>query len=213
MKKILKDSCVLLVITLVAGLLLGLVYSITKDPIATQKEKAQQEAYKKVFSTADHFTALTDDNYSDGKVADTLKPILSEAGYDKDEINGVVVAYDAAGKSLGLVLTTTAKDGYGGDIQFTVGIKEDGTVNGISMLSINETAGLGMRAKDAAFTDKFANKQVEEFKVTKTGSTSDSEIDALSGSTITSKAVTNGVNSAIVAFNYIYNNVVNGGAK
>ncbi len=53
------------------------------------------------------------------------------------------------GSEAGYVITVTDKDGYGGDIQITVGIMSDGTVNGISFLSISETAGLGMRAKRA----------------------------------------------------------------
>ena len=71
------------------------------------------------------------------------------------------------------------------------------------MLSISETAGLGMRAKDDSFTSQYTNKKVDSYKVTKQGASSDNEIDALSGSTITSKAVTNGVNSALVAFKNI----------
>ena len=55
------------------------------------------------------------------------------------------------GSEAGYVITVTDKDGYGGDIQITVGIMSDGTVNGISFLSISETAGLGMRAKEPSF--------------------------------------------------------------
>lgn len=57
MKKntILKDTLILTVITLISGLLLGLVYQITIDPIAEQKEKEKQEAYMAVFADADSF--------------------------------------------------------------------------------------------------------------------------------------------------------------
>ena len=44
------------------------------------------------------------------------------------------------------MVTVTDKEGYGGDIQITVGVTKDGTVSGVSILSISETAGLGMRA-------------------------------------------------------------------
>ena len=84
-----------------------------------------------------------------------------------------------------------------------VGIQNDGKVNGISILSINETAGLGMNADSDAFKSQFANKQVDMFTYTKTGSTSIEEIDALSGATVTTKAMVNGVNAAISAFNHI----------
>ena len=49
---------------------------------------------------------------------------------------------------IGYVLTVTDHEGYGGDIQFTMGVRIDGTLNGISFLSIGETAGLGMKATE-----------------------------------------------------------------
>ncbi|MDE6662957.1 MAG: FMN-binding protein, partial [Lachnospiraceae bacterium] len=53
-----KDTAILLIITLVAGLLLALVYQITKEPIATQKEKAKQDACKEVFTDAETFEGI-----------------------------------------------------------------------------------------------------------------------------------------------------------
>ena len=52
MKKIIKDACILFAITLVAGVLLGIVYDVTKAPIANQSEKAKQEAYRAVLPDA-----------------------------------------------------------------------------------------------------------------------------------------------------------------
>lgn len=98
------------------------------------------------------------------------------------------------------MLSLVDPEGYGGDISFMMGIRLDGTLNGISILSIGETAGLGMNADTDAFKSQFANKKVEKFTFTKTGSTSDSEIDALSGATITTTAMTNGVNAGLAAF-------------
>jgi electron transport complex protein RnfG len=80
-----------------------------------------------------------------------------------------------------------------------MGVTLDGTLNGISLLSISETAGLGMRAGDV-LVPQFTDKNVESFTYTKTGSTSDSEIDAISGATITTKAVVNGVNAGLEYF-------------
>jgi len=78
-----------------------------------------------------------------------------------------------------------------------VGIQDDDTVNGYSITTINETAGLGMNAKEEGFSSQFDDKQVDFFTVTKSGSTSDEQIDAISGATITSKAVTSAVDVAI----------------
>ena len=114
-------------------------------------------------------------------------------------VNACQEAKDASGTVLGYVLTVTTHEGYGGDIQFTVGVRNDGTLNGISLLSISETAGLGMQAGDV-LVPQFADKNAYPYVYTKTGSTADNEIDAISGATITTNAVTNAVDSALVYF-------------
>jgi electron transport complex protein RnfG len=106
------------------------------------------------------------------------------------------------------VLTVTSHEGYGGDIQFTMGITNDGVLNGISILSISETAGLGMRA-DEVLKPQFAGKSAEKYEYTKTGAVSDSQIDAISGATITTNAVVNGVNAGL----YYFQNELGGAAK
>ena len=194
MNKIVKNTGILMAITLVAGALLGLVYEITKDPIAQAQESAKQEAYRTVLADADTF--VNDDNF---KEKDAQK-ILSEAGYDSDDISEVVVGQNSSGEEVGYVITVTSHEGYGGDIQISVGIEADGTVKGIEMLSISETAGLGMKATESEFKDQFKDKNVEKFSYTKSGEKGDDKIDALSGATITTNAVTNAVDSALVYF-------------
>ena len=117
-------------------------------------------------------------------------------------VNATIDEVCTAGDA-GYVITTTDKDGFGGNIQITVGIKKDGTINGVSILSISETAGLGMKAKDdPSWGKQFAGKKVESFSVVKDGSGSgdDAKIDAISGATITSKAVTGAMNSCLAYF-------------
>ncbi|MDD6811620.1 MAG: RnfABCDGE type electron transport complex subunit G [Lachnospiraceae bacterium] len=191
MSKMLKDTGILFAITLIAGLLLGLVYQITKEPIAAQQEKAKQEACKEVFADAKSFQTV--------EVVLPEEKAWAEAGYADETIDEVMAAQNDAGETLGYVITVTTKEGYGGDIHFTVGIREDGTVNGISILEIAETAGLGMRAEEV-LKPQFADKAVEKFEYTKSGATSDSQIDAISGATITTNAVTNGVNAGLYYF-------------
>ena len=82
-------------------------------------------------------------------------------------------------------------------MSISVGIELDGTIKGIEFLSISETPGLGMNATKDTFKNKFAGKKAESLTVTKSGSAGDSEIDAMSGATITSNAVTNAVNAAL----------------
>ena len=132
---------------------------------------------------------------------------VDDHGYTVQTLDEILIAKDASGEALGYVLSITDPEGYGGDISFMMGIRMDGTLNGISILSISETAGLGMNAKTDAFRNQFKDKNVEQFTLTKTGSTADSEIDALSGATITSTAMVNGVNAGLAAFSSL------GGAK
>ena len=191
MSKMLKDTAILLLITLIAGLLLGLVYQITKEPIALQKEKAKQEAYREVFANADSFEE------KEMQVIDEQE--WAAAGFAQETIDEVMTAKDASGNALGYVITVTTKEGYGGDIRFTIGITNEGCVNGISILEISETAGLGMRAGDV-LAPQFAGKTVESFEYVKTGASADNQIDAISGATITTNAVTNGVNAGLYYF-------------
>ena len=196
MKSMLKDAGILFAITLVAGLLLGCVYQITKEPIARQEALAQENACREVFSDAESFEAVTD------FTEEAAQAVLNEGGYSAASVNACQEAKDASGTVLGYVLTVTTHEGYGGDIQFAMGIQDDGTLNGISILSIGETAGLGMRANTDAFKDQFKDKKVDKFEYTKTGATADNQIDALSGATITTNAMTNGVNAGLCAFQY-----------
>ena len=195
MNTILKNTISITVITLVAGLALGVVQDITAGPIATQQEKSKEEAYKTVFEDADKFETYSAD--------DGLTSYLSENGFTAQTIDEIMVAEDSSGKTLGYAFTVTDSEGYGGDIQFAMGVQNDGTLNGISILSISETAGLGMKANTDSFKDQFKNKKVEKFTYTKTGATSDDQIDAISGATITTNAMTNGVNAGLCAFQYV----------
>ena len=197
MKKILKNALALTLITVVLGGILGAVYAITKDPIALQEQKTKEKAYQAVFSDAASFEEM---EIEESGLNAAFDEAIAGIGLTQEYVNEVATACDASGSALGYVITVTTKEGYGGDIEFTVGIQNDGTMNGIYFLSIEETAGLGMRANTADFKDQFVGKNVESISYSKTGATADNEIDALSGATITSKAVTNGVNAALAAF-------------
>lgn len=194
---ILKDTLVLTLITVVAGGLLGFVYEITKDPIAQQEELAKQEAYQAVFAEADSFEVCIE--AEDEGIASYLK----ENGFETQTVNEVMEAKDASGETLGYAINLTTSEGYGGDISFSMGVQLDGTLNGISILTISETAGLGMNATKPEFKDQFMEKQAESFEVTKTGASAENQINAISGATITSNAVTGGVNAGLCAFEYV----------
>ncbi len=199
MKEMMKNTGIILVITIVAGLILGVVYQITKEPIAEQEAKKKQEACQEVFPDADGFEPAE---------AEPVEGVdWAEAGFAQESVDEVMRAVDGSGNALGYVITVTTKEGYGGDITFSIGVRMDGTVNGMSILSISETAGLGMRAEEV-LKPQFAGRQAESFAYTKNGATSDDQIDAISGATITTNAVTNGVNAGL----YYFRTKLGGGA-
>lgn len=148
-----------------------------------------------VFPDADSFEAMD----ITGNTED-FRAALDEAGYTAQTVDEVYEALDASGETAGYVITVTSAEGYGGDIQFSMGVALDGTTLGISFLSISETAGLGMNADTDSFKDQFKDQNVPEFSYSKTGATQEGEIDALSGATITTNAVTNGVNAGLCVF-------------
>ena len=194
--KIIKDALALTLITLVAGVALGGVYEITKDPIAKQEAQAKAEAYEQVFTDAAAFEEVE----MDDTLIQTIRDQLDQEGYKAQSIEEVMRAEDQSGETLGYAFTVVTSEGYGGDIQFSMGVQNDGTLNGISILSIGETAGLGMNADTPAFKDQFVGKQVEKLQYTKNGATQDDEINAISGATVTTNAMTNGVSAGLCAF-------------
>jgi Na+-translocating ferredoxin:NAD+ oxidoreductase subunit G len=202
LKNIIRDTIKIMLITLVSGILLGFVYEITKDPIAQAQEDAKQKAYQQVFTQADSFEE--DADFTKEKAASFLK----EKGIEDSQIDLLVKALDKEKKIIGYVVNVTNHKGYGGDISFTLGVKADGTINDYEMLSINETAGLGMKAKEDKFKSQFHQVKVDQLTVVKTKPASDQDIQAISGATITSSSVTNGVNAGLL---YIQSILAEGG--
>ena len=192
-----KNTLALFAITAVAGVLLGTVYEGTKGARAEQAAKTQQKAYQAVFAEGTSF--------EDVDVADALSTVT----YSEKEVtvDGMVKAMNKSGEVLGYVVSVTAKEGYGGDISFSVGVDLEQNVTGISYLSIAETAGLGMKAKEDDFVQKFVNGSKEKdgtFIVNKDGNDG-IVIDAIGGATITTRAVTKGVNAACEAASHYLN--------
>ena len=196
MKTMMKNTAIMMAITVIAGFILGLVYENTKDAIAASKLEAKNAACKEVFSDASEFEVM------ENVFTDETAALFAENGYGAVTVDEVAVAKSTDGQNLGYVFTITTSEGYAGNIQFTLGVTNDKTVNGISILATGETPGLGLEA-DKVLKPQYANKQVDYFVVTKTGATAESEIDAISGATITSNAVTNGVNAGLFYFDTV----------
>ena len=189
-----KPALILCVITLIAGLLLSTVYGMTKAQIALKQEEEKTASYKEVLPDADKFSTGSD---LKSKVA-ALDGKTYGTSFGKVTIDGAVEGKNSSGDTVGYVIAVTSGDGFNGDISLSVGILTDGTVNGISFTTLNETAGMGMKAEEPAFKDQFAGKNVDSFVLNKQGgSTEDNQIDSISGASITSGAVVNAVNAAV----------------
>ncbi len=192
-KVMLREAGILFAITLLSGLFLGFVYELTREPRRLQQEKAVQEACAAVFSGEEFKNVVFE---QDSFVpSEALQQSLAQTGVT---IGTVFDAKAGDGSLLGYVTESTSANGYGGDIVLYVGIRLDGTVNGVKILEMSETPGLGQEAPNV-LTPQFAGKKVDSFTYTKTGAKADNEVDAITSATVTTKAVTEAVNGALAA--------------
>lgn len=191
--ELIGNALALFLITLVSGLGLSYVYEITKEPIAVQAIQKTLEANREVFSEADSF----EEDKELSVLAQSADLTGISADYAGAAIESISKAYGSNGEMLGYNITVSTSAGYKNGIKFVFGYSLDGSVKGIAFLTINETAGLGMKAQEPAFLNQFINKKASQFIITKTGAVSEEEVDSISGATITSKAVANAVNAGI----------------
>ncbi len=173
----------LFLISAVVTALLAFVNSITKPIIETNDQKNFEIAMTEVLPGAEGF-----------KEYDAKDFTPSENGVTLNSVN--------ISKSGGFVVSTTCSEGYGGDISVMVGIDENLAVRQIKIMSMSETPGLGAKAKQPGFYEQY-NGLTSGIAVIKNAEVSGNQIAAISGATITSKAVTKAVNTALEAATYI----------
>jgi len=203
-KSIPKPAVVLTAIALLAGISLSGVFTMTKDAIEEQQMAANAESYKAVLPEAESFAKV---DAADAAIAD-LEGGFYGSGFGRVLINECVAGKDASDNIIGYVLSVTTKDGFDGDITFSLGLTADGGTTGIAFTELNETAGMGMRADEPEFKDQFKGRSASQFILNKAGgSTASDEINSISGASITSGAVVNAVNAGLDFFR----NVVKGG--
>ena len=166
-------SLVLFVIAVVVAGLLSFTNSVTKDKIAENVKLQQDQAKQEVCPGADEFRDL---EYSKGNVKAVFCAMKGE------ELQGWCV--------------NVTPSGYGGTIDMMVGVTKDYKVSGVKVISNSETAGLGAKCTDDTFRAQYKGKD-DTVKVIKNGTPKDDEIVAITGATITSKAVTSGVTDAV----------------
>ena len=131
MKKIIVMTIKLLLITVIAGGLLGYVNAITKEPIALQEAKAADAARFAAFPDASAFIKMD-----------------IEISEDYSLIQNVYAAQDAQGNDIGVVIGILTK-GYNAGLNLTVGLSTDGVIAGVAIGTHQETPGFGANASDA----------------------------------------------------------------
>jgi Na+-translocating ferredoxin:NAD+ oxidoreductase subunit G len=185
-----KLGLILLIFSAIAGLFLGGSYEITKEPIARQAIVEKNEAMKEILPNTDNFEKM-DVKITEGSI---IKEV--DKGLKGSEITGYAIK--------------VAPKGFGGLIDMMVGISGDGKIVGIKILSHSETPGLGANAPNPKFSGQFKNKaSTPALEVVKSAASKNNQIEAITGATITSKAVTNGVNEAAK----FYTSQLKGGQK
>lgn len=195
-KRIPKSAIILCVITLVAGVGLSGVYKMTEKNIREQEIAAKAASYQEVLPEAVSFGS--DEALS--AVVEALDGGVYGDSFGKVYINEAIAGMDAEGNVVGYVVGVTSAEGFKGNITLSVGLAADGTVNGIAFTELNETAGLGMVCGEDSFKGQFAGVKTEGFVVKKGDASADNEINAVTGATISSTAVTNAVNAAVDFF-------------
>lgn len=192
---ILKDAAVLFLITLIAAVLLGFVNEVTKGPIQREIEKAKAAAYQKVFAEAAKI--VTEDEGLQAKL-EGAGAFLKDASLDGVTIDEAGIVKDSADGLLGYVMTLTSPNGYNGDITITMGYTAGRRVTRIEFITLNETAGFGLRAKEAAYMDQFQDIEGAGPLQYAADDGRGRTLDGISGATITSKAVLEAVNAGIL---------------
>ncbi len=190
---LLKDALILFGITCIAGFLLGAVYTITKEPIARQEEKAKTAAYQKVCPLGVTFDESIFE-VDDGKEGTIQIAVGNGAAV---VIQGAARALNAAEEAVGYVIQATSAS-YGGDLTLAVGFDTEGVITGIEILEISDTPGLGMKAKeDPSFASQFVGKAAGyDLELVKSGASGENQVDAIAGATVTSQAFMDGVKAA-----------------
>ncbi|MGV8905035.1 MAG: RnfABCDGE type electron transport complex subunit G [Acetobacterium sp.] len=188
-KNVFKLGFILLIIAAVAACLLALTNFATAGTIVQLNEATNKAARQEVLSEATDFEQVP---------ADELAAIGTQIGI-ADPLELVEAFSGTKGGTLvGYTVKTAPNTGYSGVVQMITGISADGAITGVSVLVNNETPGLGANASLPAFKDQYKEKSaLEEVTVVKTKpETGSNAIQAITGATITSRAVTVGVNIA-----------------
>ena len=182
-KFILKLSSILFLIVFIATLLLTVCNYFTVDKIAEIEAQTADDARRKVIANA---------VFKEINITEFDKSVQEEINS-----NNFISAHEAyvAGEFSGYCINVF-EPGFGGNINMIVGVAPDMSFTGVEIISMSETPGLGAKAQEKSFIDQFSNKNGVLDVVKNKKNASADQINAISGATITSKAVVTGANKA-----------------
>ncbi len=191
-KVVFKLGFILFIISAVAACALALTNEVTAGTIEQMNIEKNTLARQEVLSDATEFEQVP---------AEDVEKLAKEIGMEKPEELLEVYTGTNGGEVVGYTVKTGPTSGFSGEVQVLTGISTEGVITGITIIKHNETPGLGALAT-GDWKDQFAEKSAkEELAVVKTAPTEGSnEIQAITGATITSKAVTSGVNVSIEVY-------------
>lgn len=176
-------AIVLCLICLIVTLLLAATNAATEGPIAEEAARAQEESLRQVLPGCDSYETPS---------GSSLVYWMGKSG----------------GEKKGYVFVTSAR-GYGGDISVMTGVDAEGKITGVQLLESNETPGLGQRAAEESFRSQYTGKS-GELSAVKGSASGENEIGAITGATITSRAVTEAVNEALAHYETVKGGAANG---
>jgi len=177
-KDVLRLALTLTLVCLVASASLGLTYVETKKQIEIQQIKEERKALRKVLPQV-----------KSTKDFKERKDLVEALRKEFEDLNKIFDGY-VDGQKVGLALQMMPR-GYGGFITMVVGLDREGKVIGTSIVSHAETPGLGAGIEESSWLRQFKGKMVKDpLEVNK-------DIDAISGATKSSRAVTKGVKEAL----------------
>lgn len=184
-KYITKLTVTLLVTCVIVAGLLGLVNGVTAGPIAAINQQKTQDAMAQVVSDASSFQAVEE---------------IPQAALDAAAAAGATVTELYDGQGAGYVLKVVAS-GSQGNIEMMVGVDGDGVVTGVSVVDSSETAGIGTKvtgneplASGIGVLDQFIGKSAADGTLSV-----GSNVEAITGATVSTRGVTTGVNAALAA--------------
>ena len=179
-------ALVLTGVAVITGGILAYVNNLTSGPIAQQKEKALADGIKAVMGGGELSVAKTDTVRQNDEKGKEMTYIIYQT-------------QDSQKKDLGAAVESTTQ-GFGGDLKILVGFDPEGNILGYTLLEHAETPGLGAKAdqwfQKGAKGNIIGKNPKEELIVSKDGG----QVDAITASTITSRAFLLAVNNAYKAY-------------